>query len=140
MGHPREAEPQASFVFVPAGEVLAVARATGGYSFDAPGADYTHRAAPPGTSVDEWCPFEVLLAEHHLDRDPGLVELARIVHAADIARDLHTHPAGPGLLAIGTGGLDVESDDHQLLERGLFVYEALYAWCRRQTKKGQIAS
>ena len=41
-------------------------------------------------------------------------------------------PAGPGLLAIGLGGLDVEDDDHRLLERATFVYDALYAWCRRQ--------
>jgi hypothetical protein len=37
----------------------------------------------------------------------------------------------PGLLAIGEGGLDVETDDPRLLERGTFVYDALYAWCRR---------
>ena len=27
--------------------------------------------------------------------------------------------------------LDVEADDHQLLERATFVYDALYAWCAR---------
>jgi len=58
--------------------------------------------------------------------------LAKIVHAADIADDLHTDPAGPGLLAIGLGGLDAEADDQRLLERGTFVYDALYAWCQRQ--------
>ena len=38
---------------------------------------------------------------------------------------------GPGLLALGIGGLDVESDDQRLLERATFVYDALYAWCHR---------
>jgi hypothetical protein len=57
--------------------------------------------------------------------------LARIVHAADIRADLDSDPLGPGLLAIGIGGLDVESDDQRLLERGSFVYDALYAWCSR---------
>jgi hypothetical protein len=56
--------------------------------------------------------------------------LARIVHAADVSGDLDSDPAGAGLLAIGIGGLAVESDDHQLLDRGLFVYDALYAWCQ----------
>ena len=69
--------------------------------------------------------------EHHLD-DPALARLARIVHAADTAADLGTGPLGPGLLAIGTGGLDVEADDQALLARGAFVYDALYAWCTRQ--------
>jgi hypothetical protein len=36
------------------------------------------------------------------------------------------------LLAIGTGGLDLEADDQALLPRGTFVYDALYAWCARQ--------
>jgi hypothetical protein len=68
---------------------------------------------------------------HQLDTDPALVRLAKIVHAADIASDVDTDPAGAGLLAIGLGGLDVEPDDQVLLERGLFVYDALYAWCAR---------
>jgi hypothetical protein len=29
--------------------------------------------------------------------------------------------------------LDVEADDHQLLAHGMFIYDALYAWCRRQS-------
>lgn len=52
-----------------------------------------------------------------------------MVHAADVAGQLETDPLGPGLLAIGVGGLDVETDDHRLLERATFVYDALYAWC-----------
>jgi hypothetical protein len=54
------------------------------------------------------------------------------VYAADIDSELHTDPAGPGLLAIGLEGLDVEPDDLLLLERASFVYDALYAWCAKQ--------
>jgi len=63
----------------------------------------------------------------------ALARLAAIVHAADIERDIGTDPLGPGLNAIGVGGLDVESDDHELLRHGMFVYDALYAWCATQT-------
>jgi len=73
----------------------------------------------------------VLIDAFGLGGDAALTRLARIVHAADIQNDLNTDPAGPGLLAIGVGGLDVEMDDHRLLERGSFVYDALYAWCVR---------
>ena len=52
--------------------------------------------------------------------------------AADVAGELDSDPLGPGLLAIGEGGLDAEADDQRLLERGSFVYDALYAWCQRQ--------
>ena len=61
--------------------------------------------------------------------------MARIVRAANIDADLHTHPAGPGLLAIGLGGLDVEADDQVLLDRASFVYAALYAWCVLQVAR-----
>jgi len=74
----------------------------------------------------------VLIDEFELGSDPALQRLARVVHAADISDDLGTDPLGPGLLAIGVGGLDVETDDQRLLERGSFVYDALYAWCQRQ--------
>ena len=122
-------DPDAEIVYVPADQVLATAGATGGNSFDAPGATYHHRQTPEG---GEWCTFETLIAEHDLGGDPALTRLAKIVHAADIDRDLHTDPLGPGLLAIGVGGLDVEDDDQTLLHRGMFVYDALYAWCAQQ--------
>ncbi len=117
-------DPVAEFLYVPADQVRAVAEVEGARSFDAPDATFTHRAG--------LCTFEVLIEDFDLSRDTALVRLARIVHAADIDSDLHTDPAGPGLLAIGLGGLDVEADDYRLLERAEFVYDALYAWCARE--------
>jgi hypothetical protein len=114
----------AQILYVPADQVLAVAASEGARSFDAPDADYTHR--------DGKCSFEVLIADFELAGDPALVRLARIVHAADIAADIDADPAAPGLLAIGLGGLDVEDDDQRLLDRAVFVYDALYAWCAQQ--------
>jgi hypothetical protein len=116
----------AQILYAPKDDVLAVAEREGAVSFDAPGARYTHR--------DHKCTFEVLIDEHNLDENAALVRLARIVHAADIESDLDSDPAGPGLLAIGLGGLEVEADDHQLLERASFVYDALYAWCVQQVR------
>ena len=117
-------DPEAQILYVPTDDVLAVAEREGAVSFDAPGARYTHR--------DHKCSFEVLIDEHNLNDNAALTRLARIVHAADIESDLETDPAGPGLLAIGLGGLDVEADDDRLLERASFVYDALYAWCDQQ--------
>jgi hypothetical protein len=117
-------DPAPEIIYVPADQVLDEARSQDAISFDAPGARYTHR--------DGKCTFEVLLEDYNLGSDPALARLARIVHAADIADDLDTDPAGPGLLAIGIGGLDAEPDDYRLLDKGRFVYDALYAWCRRQ--------
>jgi hypothetical protein len=106
-------DPAADIVFVSPDRVLETAAKVRGRSFDAPGADFTHR--------DGKCTFEVLIDEFGLGEDPALARLARIVHAADIAEDIDTDPLGPGLLAIGIGGLVVEGDDQRLLEKGLFV-------------------
>ena len=117
-------DPDAEILYVRPDEVLDVAKEQDARSFDAPDADYTHRGPK--------CSFEVLVDEFQLGGDPALVRLARIVHAADVKEDLDSDPLGPGLLAIGQGGLDVEADDHRLLEKGSFVYDALYAWCQQQ--------
>jgi hypothetical protein len=117
-------DPDGEIMYAPADQVLDTAERADAISFDAPGARYTHR--------DGKCTFEVLIEDYDLGTDPALVRLAKIVHAADIAADLGTDLAGPGLLAIGEGGLDVEADDYRLLERGRFVYDALYAWCQHQ--------
>lgn len=114
---------EAEILYVPADRVLAVAEKEGARSFDAPGAEFTHR--------DGMCTFEVLIEEFKLGGDAALARLARIVHAADIAADLDTDPLAPGLLAIGLGSLEVEPDDQRLLESESFLYDALYAWCER---------
>ncbi|HEY6378238.1 MAG TPA: chromate resistance protein ChrB domain-containing protein, partial [Candidatus Dormibacteraeota bacterium] len=114
----------AQILYVSADRVLAFAADEAAHSFDAPGAEYTH--------CQNKCTFEVLIDDYGLGEDAALVRLARIVHAADIAGELGTDPLGPGLLAIGEGGLSAEPDDQRLLEKGGFVYDALYAWCQRE--------
>lgn len=118
-------DPEAEAVYVPSDQVLDTARELGGHSYDALGAGFTHEGNK--------CTFEVLIDRYQLGGDPALAELARMVHAADIATDVDSHPFGAALRAIGEAGLDVEDDDKRLLERGLFVYDALYAWCQRHT-------
>jgi hypothetical protein len=115
----------AEILYVPKDDVLDVAAREDANSFDADGAKYTHRGNK--------CSFEVLIDDFDLSGDPALVRLAAIVHAADIEAELDTDARGPGLLAIGLGGLDVEADDHVLLDRASFVYDALYAWCQQVT-------
>jgi hypothetical protein len=124
-------DPQAEIRYVAADQVLAVAEIEAARSFDAPDAEFTHRG--------NQCTFEVLIDHYNLGGDPALARLARIVHAADIAGQLDSDPLGPGLLAIGEGGLAVEASDQRLLEHGLFVYDALYAWCQQQTTTTQAS-
>jgi hypothetical protein len=118
-------DPEAEIVYVPAEEVLAVAEESGGFSFDAPGARYTHR--------DGLCSFEIIVDEYEID-DPAVRRLATIVHGADVAEDLDATPHSPGLKAIAEGFSYAEADDQRQLERELPVYDALYAWCRHEVE------
>ena len=119
-------DPDAEILYVPTDRVLAVAEREGAHSFDTSGAEFDHRG--------NTCTFEVLIDDYDLGDDPALVRLARIVHAADISSEIDTDPFAPALLALAHGGLDVEADDHRLLERASFVYDALYAWCAQQVE------
>jgi hypothetical protein len=119
-------DPEAEFLYVPADKVLEVAEDEGALSYDAPGARYTHR--------DGLCSFEVLVEEYELD-DPALHLLARIVHGADVAEDVDATPQSAGLKAVAEGFSYAEPDDHRQLELELPVYDALYAWCRRELEQ-----
>jgi hypothetical protein len=117
----------AEFLYVPADQVLDVADREDAYSYDAPGARYTHR--------DGLCSFEVLVEEHGIE-DPAVHLLARIVHGADVAEDRDVTSQSPGLQAVAEGFHYVYTDDHAQLEAELPVYDALYAWCHKQVAAG----
>jgi hypothetical protein len=124
-------DPDAEFIYVPADQVLEVAERERAHSYDAPGAEYTHR--------DGLCSFEVLLEEYKLD-DSALAFLARIVHGADVAEDRDATPQSRGLLAVAEGFHLLELGDHRQLELSLPVYDALYAWCKHELARGGAAA
>lgn len=113
----------AEFLYVPREQVLEVAEKAGAHSYDAPGAQYTHRGGK--------CSFDVLIEDFGLTGDAALVRLAEIVHAADISGDRNTSPEGPGLYAIAHGfALLHGTADHDKLALETPMYDALYAWCQ----------
>ncbi len=114
----------AEIVYVPRDEVLPYAERTGAISFDAPGARYTHR--------DGLCSFEVIVDEYGLGADPALALVAKIVHGADITADADITPQSRGLEAIARGFMDLDVGDQEQLRLELPVYDALYAWAKRQ--------
>ena len=118
----------AEIVYVPRDEVLGYAEREGAISFDASGARYTHR--------DGLCSFEVLIEEYKLGGDPALALMARVVHGADVSEDADATPQSPGLQAIADGFSLLEIDDQRQLALELPVYDALYAWARREVAAG----
>ena len=108
----------------PADQVLAVAEREGAHSYDAPGAEYTHR--------DGLCSFEVLVEDYGARR-PGAAPCSRASSTAPTSPTTATRRRSrAGLLAIAEGFHLLELGDHRQLELSLPVYDALYAWCRHE--------
>lgn len=122
----RFVDSDAEFIFVPKNQVGQVAADTGAIPFDTPGVELGHQ--------DDNCSFEAIIDKYELT-DAAVLRLARIVHAADIAADLHSGEIAPGLEAIATGFGIILPEDHANLEGQFVVYDALYAWCRLQVAK-----
>lgn len=110
----------AEFVYVPAPDVLGEADARAAIPYDVPGVEYAH--------VGEQCSFDAFVLRHALG-DPALVQLATIVRGADTGRP-DIAPQAAGLLAMSLGLSQLHADDHEMLGRGMILYDALYAWCR----------
>src|SRR6266571_2164960 len=111
---------QAEFIFVPSDQVASMQAETGATGFDAPGATYPHQDA------QGLCSFAALVRER-LAHDPALLEMTRIVQAADIKGQLDDHPAAFGLQLISRGFPLVTNDAQETAARAGFVYDALYA-------------
>jgi hypothetical protein len=108
-------DPQAEFLFVPAGHQPLPA---GAEPFDIPGVRLTHRRGR--------CSFSTFLREFELE-DPLLHQMARIVDEADVVQEAAVEPAAPGLDLICRGLRRISPDDLTALERGGMVFDALYA-------------
>ena len=111
----------AEFLFVPASQVEQVVAETGAIPFDAPGVELGHSEGR--------CSFESIIYKYRL-KEPGLLRLAKIVHAADVKEDLDSDPLARGLEAIASGFSLRFPEDEENLAHQFDVYDALYAWCR----------
>ena len=114
-------DPGAEFLYVPAAAVKNTAAKEIATPYDVADVELTH--------VGERCSFDAFLDRFHL-RDPALDTLAAIVRGADTAR-LDLAPQAPGLLAISQGLSRLYENDLEMLEHGMVMYDALYAWCQQ---------
>jgi hypothetical protein len=113
-------DPDAEFLFVPAEDVAAIQGEIGATGFDAPNASYPHE------DTEGLCSFAALVRERFA-QDQVLVEMARIVQAADFSDQLDDHPAARGLQLVSRGFPLVTNDDQETAKRASFLYDALYA-------------
>lgn len=114
---------EAEFMFAAENQVMKIAAESGAIPFDADGAELGHSG--------NYCSFESIIKKYEL-KDPALLRLAAIVHAADVSGDIGKDEIAPGLKALATGFSLRFPDDHTNLKIQFEVYDALYAWCRLQ--------
>lgn len=117
-------DPRAEFFYVDSSEVFSEAERLNAVAYDMPGAPITHDGP--------LCSFDTLLRAFGLDTVPALAKLAGIVRGAD-TDDLALAPQAAGLLAISFGLSTLHhTNDHAMLGAAIPVYDALYAWCKRE--------
>jgi len=116
----RFVDPEAEFLYVPTADVRKVAHEKEAIAYDIPDVEFSHDG--------ELCSFDAFLKQFRL-KDPALDELAVIVRGADTNR-LELAPQAAGLAALSIGLSRNFKDDHQMLEHGMVMYDALYAWCK----------
>jgi hypothetical protein len=117
----RFVDPGAEFIYVPADQVMAEAERLNAIPYDVKDVELGH--------VDGRCSFESIMLKYNLMGDAALVELAKVVHAADVSADLDTSPYGRGLKAIAFGFAHLHGkDDHKKIELETPMYDALYAF------------
>src|SRR5260221_5653979 len=123
----RFVDSEAEFLYVPREAVMQAAAKEDAIPYDVPDVELGH--------VDGRCSFESIMVKYNLMGDAGLVELAKIVHAADVSADIDTSPEGRGFKAIAHGFALVHGlNDHKKIELETPMYDALYAWCQKKAQ------
>jgi rhodanese-related sulfurtransferase len=117
----RFVDPDAEFLYVPTPDVRRTAQEKTAVPYDIPDVEFSHDG--------ELCSFDAFLSKFHLEKDPALADLAVIVRGADTHR-LDLAPQAAGLAAVSLGLSRNFANDHEMLEHGMVVYDALYAWCK----------
>lgn len=118
-------DPNAEILYVSYAEVLTEAEKQGAIPFDMPGVEYSHYA--------DQCTFDYIIKKHQL-KDPALKRIASIVRGADTDRHDFAQQAA-GLEAIFSGLVYNISDDQQLLDVGMIIYDGLYSWATHLFKR-----
>jgi hypothetical protein len=121
----RFVDPDAEFIYVPKENVFEEAKKLNAIPYDIPGAEYSHYG-------DE-CTFDYIVKKHKLN-DDAIIQIATIVRGADTHR-FELADQAAGLWAISAGLSVYYRDDHEQLEVGMKLYDALYSWAKYATEE-----
>jgi hypothetical protein len=107
---------RAAFGFIDESEIEGLDRDT--IAFDMVGGEFTH--------AGDMSTFEVLLKAFGL-KGKALGIIAEIVHQLDLQDEKYRNPAAEGLREILDGIRKTVKEDHEALEKGMSIFEMLYA-------------
>ena len=116
---------KAEFMYVPFNEVMEKAKQSDAIPFDVPDVEFTH--------YNDQCTFDYFVKKYKI-KDPAIHTLAIIVRGADTDRH-DMAPQASGLWAISSGLAHISKNDHELLEKGMLLYDALYHWAKYHQKE-----
>ena len=115
----------AEFIYVPFDEVKKKAKQLNATAFDVPDVEFTH--------YGENCTFDYFVTKYKI-KDPAIHSIAVIVRGADTDRhDLASQSSG--LWAISAGLAHNFTNDQELLQKGMLLYDALYSWAKHLQKE-----
>ena len=116
----RFVDPEAEFIYVAKEKVIEEAQKIDAIPYDIAGVEYTH--------YGDDCTFDYIVNKHGIT-DEAVLQIATIVRGADTHRfDLAEQAAG--LWAISAGLSVNYKNDHEQLEIGVKLYDALYSWAK----------
>jgi hypothetical protein len=108
----------AEFIYAPFDEVIKNAKELNAIPFDVPDVEFTH--------YGDLCTFDYFIKKYQIT-DTAIQTMAIIIRGADTDRH-DIAPQSSGLWAISAGLSYNIHDDHQLLDIGFMIYDAMYSW------------
>jgi AraC-like DNA-binding protein len=116
---------EAEFIYAPFDEVRNEAKRLNAIPFDIPDVEFSHHK--------DKCTFDYFVQKYKIE-DPAIHTLAIIVRGADTDKhDLASQASG--LWAISAGLAYNTTDDYELLQKGMMIYDALYSWAKYLQKE-----
>jgi len=123
---------KAEFLFVPVEKIEETVKKEKAIPYDAPGVELGHHG--------DKCSFDAVVEKYKI-KDPAVLEVAKIVRAADTDK-MEMVPEAAGLEAVMTGFGITSKDDHETIAKASPVYDALYTNCKlkliREKYKAEI--
>ncbi len=116
-------DPEAEFIFVP--RDTDPASITEGIPFDMKGVELGHH--------DGNCSFDAFVEKYGIE-DPAVKEIQKIVHEADTHVEKPS-PLAQALKVLAVGYRLAAKDDYETLEKEFPMYDALYAYFKKQLEK-----